>query len=66
MDHGSEHSSLEIEVKFTDLQISCSLEVEEVDKEERLWTAQLLPNLKAVCISQICLWYAPILTNKFT
>jgi hypothetical protein len=57
MAHGSEHSSLEIEAKFEDLQISCTLEVEveEVDKEERLWTAQLLPNFKALDISQICL-----------
>jgi hypothetical protein len=41
MAEGSEHSSLEIEVKFEDLQISCKLEVEvvevvEEEEEERL------------------------------
>jgi hypothetical protein len=34
MAEGSEHSSLEIEVKFEDLQISCKLEVEVVEVVE--------------------------------
>ena len=54
MAQGSEHSSLEVEGKLDDSQILCSLEVE-VEEEECLRTAQLLPNLRAVGINQICL-----------